>query len=190
MFDIGSLSEIQTWFVDLQSKAKYPKLIHQQETGHDIVFPLTMRPVCRAGPVLHDGLYIRMVPHYDEGWQVSSEDIRTLLAECRGSAGLLLLSLTVCLRRFPRNLTPCKITDKTDSEQVTEDAQTLVSMTTLSGTLIHTGAPWLLMWQAGEQTWRWCRPHHQSPSQKPRPAPLSGTCWTWLHQVDVTSFVS
>lgn len=43
-----------------------------------------------------------------------------------------------------------------------------------------TGKPWPLRWRAGEQAWRWCRPHRQSQSQTPRPAPLSGTCWTWL----------
>lgn len=80
---------------------------------------------------------------------------------------------------------PCKITDKADSEQVRERrANTGDHDDSLRRT------PWHPMWQAGEQTWRWCRPHRQSPSQTPRPAPLSGTCWTWLHRLDVTSFVS
>lgn len=137
-----------------------------------------------------------MVSNYDQRRQVSPEYLGALRAQCRGSVLLLLLILTICFRRLPRNLKATTITDKADFRFMTGGLESLnVACEHTLFSLSHSNTqplrqPWLRLWRFVEQAGRWCRPHRQSRSQRPRPALLSGTCWTWLLTRTQRNFVS
>lgn len=101
-----------------------------------------------AGPVLHHGLYIRMIPDHYQGRQVSSEDLRGLLAQDGGPVGPLTLlcplSLAVGLWGLPRNLA----TSDTDGEDLHVRMTVLTWRLSLADLSFRGGG--LRSWQGGD----------------------------------------